>query len=117
MSTSKTPKRPARAVKRAFKLPTLAAFKKLPLIERTKLFARWCATQTGEYAYFSLNDCALARFAKALSRGYGCASGFHFYAGTAMIDISPEMGTAIADAPHTFPALTKRLNTHIAAQS
>ena len=115
-------KRPVKSIKRAakrptVKLPTLAAFKELPLIERTKLFARFCRTQRGDYAYMDTYDCALARFGKAMSTARVEASGTCFYVGEDRLEISDGMATAIAENPSTFHALTKRLNAHIAQQA
>lgn len=56
--------------KPAFRLPTVAAFAKLPLSKRTNLFATWLARQPKlkTYDYHDVNHCVLATFATALHR-------------------------------------------------
>lgn len=110
--------------KAKLKLPTLAAFKKLPLIERTKVFARWCAMQTGEYRFSNIDCCPLAQFGTAIMRKPAWG-GSHDFIGAesssrediAVLDQYAWGRHLIALDEQTFPALTKRLKAHIAAQS
>lgn len=63
--------------KPAFRLPTVAAFAKLPLSKRTNLFARWLARQpkTKTYDYHDVETCVVTQFGNALYRTRGGEAG------------------------------------------
>ena len=91
-------------------VPTLAAFTKMSLTERTKAFLKWVKTQKGGYRYFDLDGCALASFGKAMSDKVNNASGHALFLNDGYeITISDSMAYAIADDPLTYEALAQRL--------
>lgn len=96
-----------------FKLPTLAAFVKLPLIERTKVFAAWVKTQKGDYDYGSTSKCPLGQFGQAISGGYAEGSTDDFTVGSDRYQVSEKC--FVCDYPHTFAALSQRLTAHLAS--
>lgn len=114
----------ARSTKRAvvkrrtkLKLPTLVAFKKLPLIERTKWFARWAKTKRRRYEFMEPTDCPLAQFGAAISSTTrsGGVNDIDFAGGR--VPVFPWAWNVLIDRPATFPALAERLAAHIAEQA
>lgn len=115
------------------KLPTLAAFRALPLRKRCALFLKWAKTM-GEATYDSLKDgeCALARFAYALGAPAGCSGGnYGFETGDADDDVQVLPRSHLSDSPiHpldgeetnedgtlSYAALLKRAKPYLARKS
>lgn len=117
MTTSKTPSRR----KTAFKLPTLAVFKRFGFGRKARVFRDWARIQEGGYKDISPSACALARFGRALSResvhgaidkSFVCSQGRIVVLDERLMVRSPIWAKGGFDS--TFAALTKRLDTYIA---
>ncbi len=105
------------------KLPSLAAFKALPLRKRTLLFRRWAAAQPARKTYDPDDnyDCALCQFGAAISSTQANAGGKYFRIGNDHVQVlcekPGEEGRIIqcdrqVDSS-TFRALAKRLSAHL----
>lgn len=105
-----------------FKLPTLAAFKRLSLRRRTEVFLSWVRTQKGGYDPVNPRRCALAQFGQQFSRDLsGDGPGNGLSTGTLRqgnLDNIPVLKvqriSAALKEPHTFASLAKRLERHLA---
>jgi hypothetical protein len=64
---AQTPRRQSRAPAAKFKLPSLSAFANMTERERAHTFLAWTKTQKGDYDYWDEQQCALARFGRALA--------------------------------------------------
>lgn len=56
-----------RRAKRALKLPTFRAFKRMTIFQRNEVFLAWVKTQRGHYLFLDNAECPLARFGRALT--------------------------------------------------
>lgn len=107
---------------KAFVLPSLAAFKRLSFKAKAIVFRDWAATKKGEYNSLSSLNCALSQFSAAMGgdRYVSGSSDAIIRLGTRIPVIDPQKDTkmgVIHDARRrditTFPALARRLTTHI----
>lgn len=107
-------KSPIRRAKPALRLPSLTAFDKLTLRQRTQLFAKWCATKRGAYDYWSIRECPLAQFGQAITRDQSTRGGaWQFLHEDCWYDVTSRYDAIVSCDPSTFAALTKHLNTHL----
>jgi hypothetical protein len=115
--------------KSSFKLPTLAAFKRLPLLERTKVFRDWAKTKPARETYNARSNsaCALSQFALAfgITSDAGCCD---FDVAGESVPVISRCGQWDMQSPifpncreaceypqlSTFGDLVKRLDAHIA---
>jgi hypothetical protein len=120
---------PSRA-KRAFKLPTLSAFKRLSFKRKAQVFRDWAATMKGSYDSRSHGNCALSQFGTALNNGHKMEASvrdFYYsdYSGEVVVlehvegygmnsPIFPR-NREVTGGPQlsTFASLTRRLDAYI----
>lgn len=111
-----------------FKLPTLAAFKALPLRRRTEVFLSWVRTQRGSYTSTLPHECALWQLGEALGLSGHYANCWSIFkkespfndgdmqvlSDTASIKALPVIHAPEIGSFSTFSSLAKRLERHLA---
>lgn len=74
----------------------------------------WLRAQSGEYEYFRIRDCPLAKFFQQVRGMQEASFGYDigYQEDGKIVGVSPEVAYAVREYPHTYEAAVERLETY-----